>query len=120
MPLRRMSLVVVVALTGCDRPASIRGDRPVTIDDLRISKTDSSRLLFQYRTPTPTADCKAQEMELPKVWDLVVKSHLSDHSDQPIVLFPEDRSGQSVSFEFTKTASGWSSEGPCPTTIPAN
>ena len=54
--------------------------------------------MFQYHTQTPTADCEAQAVELPKVWDLVVKAHLTDSQVQEVVLFPEDPSLQSVTF----------------------
>jgi len=108
------SLITTIALAAaCDRLA------PVKIEDVHVRATNS-QLVFQYRTQTPTADCEAQAVELPKVWDLVVKAHLTDSQVQEVVLFPEDPSLQSVTFVFTKSASGWASSGPCPTTIPAS
>jgi len=88
------------------------------IEDVHVN-ANSSRVIFNYRTQTPTGDCKAQAVEMPKVWDLAVKTRLRDSDVPRVVLFPEDPSGQSVGFEFTKGESGCSSPGPCPTTIPA-
>jgi hypothetical protein len=89
---------------------------PVKIDDVRVRTVDSG-LMFQYRTQRPSADCKAQAEELPKVRDLMVKARLTDSHVQRVILFPEDPSHQSVSFEFTRSASGWSTAAPCPITI---
>ena len=108
-----MATIVLAALAAaCDRPAVMK------IEDVHVN-ANSSRLIFNYRTQTPTGDCKAQAAEMPKVWDLIVKSRLQDSSVPVVVLFPEDPSGQSVGFEFTKGESGWSSPGPCLTIIPA-
>jgi hypothetical protein len=90
-------IATIVIAVACNRPAAMK------IEDVHVS-ANSSRFIFHYRTQTPTGDCKAQAAEMPKVW---------------VILFPEDPSGQSVAFVFDKSESGWSSPGPCPTTIPA-
>jgi hypothetical protein len=118
-------LVTVVLAAACHRAAPVGGDQrgvpaeAIKIDDVHITDEDSE-LIVQYRTRTSSRDCKAQAVEMPKVWDLVVKAHLTDSHVQRVVLVPEDPSGQSVSFGFNKSASEWSSPGPCPTTIPAS
>src|SRR5215475_5698945 len=75
-PRRRWPLIATIALAAaCDRPA------PMKIDDVHV-RVRNSQLMFQYHTQTPTADCEAQAVELPKVWDLVVKAHLTDSQVQ--------------------------------------
>jgi hypothetical protein len=117
-------VVAVVLAAGCDRQASERGDQDnvlegaVKIDDVSI-RTVQSGISVHYRTSTSIRDCEAQAAEMPKVWDLVVKARLRADQVQRVVLFPEDDSGQSVSIEFTKNASGqWSAAVPCSIQIP--
>jgi hypothetical protein len=116
-------LATVVLAAACDRAASPRGDQrgvptqALKIDDVKLKVVDSE-LTFFYRTRTSTGDCKAQAAEMPKVWDLLVKAHLRDSHVQRVILFPQDPSGQSVTFVIEKSASEWSSSGPCPITIP--
>jgi hypothetical protein len=72
-----------------------------------------------YRTRTSIRDCKAQAVEMPQVWDRIVKSRLDGSHVQNVTLFPEDRSLRSVAINFTKSASGrWSSQVPCSISIP--
>jgi hypothetical protein len=56
---------------------------------------------------------------MPKVWDQLVEPHARNASLQSVTLIPEDPSGVSVSFEFTKGASGqWAALAPCSISIP--
>jgi hypothetical protein len=118
-------LATVVLATACDRAAPTRENQrgvpaeAIKIDDVHIRAVESG-LMFQYRTRTSSGDCRAQAVEMPKVWDLVVKARLKDSRVQRVILFPEDPSGQSVSFEFTKSVSRWSSAAPCSIAIPAD
>jgi hypothetical protein len=71
-------------------------------------------------------------LERPRMrWPLIATIALAAACDRPAPMkiedvhvraknSPEDASLQSVAFAFTKSASGWASPGPCPTTIPAN
>ena len=72
---------------------------PSAITAVHVSEKDSL-VIFNYHTPTPSADCKAQAEEMPKVWELFVKSRLKNLDARSVVLFPEDQAHQSVSFEF--------------------
>lgn len=88
------------------------------IADVDIRTVDSS-LIVQYRTQTSIRDCKAQVVEMPAVWNQLVKAVLQDSKVQRVVLFPEDASRQSVSVTFTKNASGqWTAVAACSVTIP--
>jgi len=117
-------IAILVFALACNRAAS-GGRRESTvsagtlkIDDLLISDFDSG-LIFQYRTPTSSTDCKAQAAELPKVWESVVWDRLRHSQVHSVILFPEDPSGTSVSMEFTKSSSGqWTTAAPCSITIP--
>jgi hypothetical protein len=122
-PRRHAQMLGVVATLvlalACNQATSVeRGEPTVTantfkVDDLHITADDSG-LMFQYRTSSSSTDCKAQAADAPKVWDLVVRPRLNDSHVQRVILFPEDQSGTSVSFEFTKSASGqWSAAAPC-------
>jgi hypothetical protein len=117
-------VLAMVLFVACDRAAPTRGDQrgvmpeALKIDDVQINAVDSG-LIFQYRTRTSSGDCKAQAVEMPKVWDQVVKARLTDSRLQRVFLVPHDPSGQSVSLAFTKSASRWSSAAPCSITIPA-
>ena len=118
-----LAVAAVVGATmlasACDRAAPAGGEA-LNIEKVDISSIDSG-IYVLYRTTTPTRDCNAQGAEMPRVWKRIVKARLNDSSIRRVILFPEDTSGHSVSFEFTKDASGqWSSVGPCPTRIPAD
>ena len=117
-------VIALVLALGCNQATSVeRGEPTVTantfkVDDLHITADDSG-LIIQYRTSSSSTDCKAQAADAPKVWDLVVRPRLSDSHVKRVILFPEDQSGTSVSFEFTKPASGqWSAAAPCSIAIP--
>jgi hypothetical protein len=117
-------IATAVLALACNQATSVeRGEPTVTantfkVDDLHITADDSG-LIIQYRTSSSSTDCKAQAADAPKVWDLVVKPRLSDSHAERVILFPEDQSGTSVSFEFTKRASGqWSAAAPCSIAIP--
>jgi hypothetical protein len=109
-------------VVSCGRETSIDDQHkvsaePMKIDDVRI--TEGNPLIFQYRTRTSSRDCEAQAAEMPKVWNLLVNARLSGSHAQSVLLFPEDASGLSVSFEFTKSPSGqWSAAAPCSISIP--
>ena len=119
-------VVATIALAAaCERAASVRGDQQsvpgeaIKIDDVNIRDVDSG-ISVHYRTSTSIRDCGAQAAEMRKVWELVVKTRLAESPVQRVVLFPEDTSGQSVSIEFTKSASGeWTAGVPCSIRIPA-
>jgi hypothetical protein len=88
------------------------------IDQVDI-RTVESGLIVQYRTSTSIRDCTAQAAEMPRVWNSVVRSRLTDAQIRQVFLSPEDASGQSIAIEFTKNASGnWSAAAPCAITIP--
>ena len=101
----RRSFMRVVSWTvlaaACNRAASVGGDRrsvpgeAIKIDDVQIRDVDSG-ISVHYSTRTSIRDCAAQAAEMPKVWDLVVKTGLGEAPVQRVVLFPEDTSGQSV------------------------
>jgi hypothetical protein len=110
---------------ACGRTASTEenqrsaGPEAVKIDDVDIRTKDSDLTVF-YRTRTPIRDGKAQALEMPKVWELVVKPRLKDSSVKQVILFPEDASRQSVGVAFTKSATGeWIARAPWRITIPA-
>lgn len=129
---RRLLLLLscVVATTGlaaaCGKKTSAVGDQAresrddARIQDVHVSVTDSG-LIVNYRTRTSIRDCKAQAAEMPKVWDRVVRARLKDSTQESVVLFPEEASGQSLAIQFTKTKSGdWSASAPCSISIPAS
>src|SRR5437016_3109016 len=99
-------IATMVLAAACRRAVSRDGDQrsapgeAIKIDDVHIT-ANSERLMFQYRTRTSSRDCNAQRAEMPKVWDLVVRTRLKDSPVQRVILVPEDASGWSVSFEFT-------------------
>jgi hypothetical protein len=111
-------------IAACDRtPSQNRSQEvhaeAVKIEDVHISAKDTE-IVIQYRTQTSSRDCKAQAGELPKAWDLVVRSRLKHSRVQRVVLFPEDASLQSVTYIFAKNASGqWAAVAPCSFGIPA-
>jgi hypothetical protein len=111
-------------IVACDRTASHNQNQTaradvVKIEDVTITAKDLE-LMVQYRTQTPSGDCKAQAAEMPKVWDQVVKARLNGSRVERVTLFPEDPSLQSVSYHFTKNASGqWTAVAPCSFGIPA-
>ncbi len=130
MPTRRLDLLaapvcivsVMIFVAGCDRAPQLAEQRRVPAGPLSVSEVkvreEGTSLTVQYHTPTPSADCAAQAAEMPGVWALVVRPRLSVSSVRRVVMFPEDASGQSVSFEFTKGGSGlWSAAAPCPIKI---
>lgn len=117
-------MAMMVVATACERGVSVRGNQQSTlgdaikIDDVHIRDVDSG-ISVHYRTSTSIRDCGAQSVEMPKVWELVVKARLAESPVQRVVLFPEDTSGQSVSIEFTKSGSGeWTAGVPCSIRIP--
>jgi hypothetical protein len=114
MSARGWLIAIIFLAAACDRAPVLK------IDHVSVHPSALGGLVFNYQTSTPSADCKAQIAEFPKVWDLVVKPHLTDSHLERVILFPEDPSGQSVSFEFTKSGPGWESPGPCPASIPAS
>jgi hypothetical protein len=99
----------LAAVTGC-------GGAPAEnakISDVLTSHTDS-RLMFRYRTESSSEDCRVQAAEMPKVWDQLMKPYARNSNVQSVTLMPEDPSGVSVSFEFTKGPSGqWAAMAPC-------
>ena len=120
-----MTVATLVLGSACDRAASVDRERLsvnteiIGVDGLRITAVDST-LMFQYRTRIAAQNCKGQQAEMPQVWRLVVKAALRDSQIRRVILMPED-SVRSVSFEFTKGASGvWSADAPCVITIPVN
>jgi hypothetical protein len=124
--MRQAHCCVVAAITllvACGPEATPDGQRrgppeAMKIDDVRITDGESG-LMFQYHTRTSSRDCDAQAAEMPTVWKLVVDSRLSPSHPQRVILVPEDPSGWSVGFEFTKSASGqWSAAAPCRIGIP--
>jgi hypothetical protein len=118
-------VATLILTVGCDRAVSVPSNErsvpgeAIKIDDVHIRPGDSEISVF-YRTSTSIRDCGAQAAEMPKVWDLVVKARLEESPVPRVVLWPVDTSGQSVSIEFTKGASGqWSAAVPCSIRIPA-
>lgn len=116
----------LLALAACgrrtaDRPAQGSAQTETArISDVRTSHTDS-RLFFQYRTQSSAADCKAQAVEMPKVWNQLMAPYARNSIVQSVTLMPEDPSGVSVSFEFKKSTSGqWSAAAPCSISIPTS
>lgn len=88
------------------------------IDDVRTT-VGNDGLMFQYRTRTSSRDCEAQRAEMPRVWNLVVNARLASSHAQSVTLVPEDPSGLSVSFQFTKSPTGeWAAAAPCSIGIP--
>jgi hypothetical protein len=125
LPMQWSLIGTMVVAAACGRGPSVRGaeqslrGEAVKIDDVHIRAVHSG-ISVHYRTSASIRDCGAQAAEMPKVWDLVVKARLRESPVQRVVLFPEDTSGQSVSIEFTKSASGqWSAAVPCSIRIPA-
>jgi hypothetical protein len=120
-----LAIASMVLASACGRAASVKeGQRvpaqAIKIDDVHFRMIDSE-LTVQYRTPTPSRDCKAQAAEMPKVWEMVVKDRLRDSPAERVVLSPEDGSGQSLGIQFAKNASGqWSAAAPCLISIPVN
>ena len=117
-------IVAIVTVAACKQEAqrSPSPPRPQSqansVEDVEIRDIDSG-ISVHYRTSTVARSCEAQAVEMPRVWSLVVKNRLQAAQLQRIVLFPEDRTGQSVSIEFTKGAGGqWSSKAPCAIHIP--
>ena len=118
-------IAAMIVAAACGRAASVKGGQrvpaqPIKIDDVHFRMVDSE-LTVQYRTPTPSRDCKAQAAEMPNVWEMVVKDRLRDSPAERVVLFPEDASGHSVAIQFAKGASGqWSATAPCSISIPVS
>ena len=111
-PSKSCVIATIVLAAACGRSPSFQ------IDDVHLDAI-ASGLFFNYRTQSPSGDCKVQAAEMPKVWTLVVKEHVTDSRVRRVILIPEDPSGQSVGFEFIKRTSGWSTEGaPCSISIP--
>jgi hypothetical protein len=120
------SVIATMVLAGaCGRGASEDGDQPsrpadaTKIDDVSVD-VSASGLIVHYRTRTSTRDCNAQTVEMPRVWELVVKPRLANSAVPRVILFPEDASGQSLGVAFTENASGkWAASAPCSISIPA-
>lgn len=106
------------AMSGGGSHNSATGEA-ITLGDVDVRAVGSG-LIVQYRTRTSIQDCRAQAVEMPHVWDLVVRSRLKDSAPQWVHLVPEDASGRSAGVEFTKSTSGqWSASAPCVIGIPA-
>jgi hypothetical protein len=125
LPTPWLVVATIVLAAACERAASVRRHQQsapgevIKIDDVQIRDVDSG-ISVHYRTSTSIRDCGTQTAEMPKVWELVVKARLAESPVQRVILFPEDASGQSVSIEFTKSASGkWTAGVPCSIRIPA-
>jgi hypothetical protein len=89
------------------------------IDNVQVDPVDSG-LVVHYRTKTSIRDCEAHQVEMPYVWDQVVKPRLKDPAVKNVFLSPEEPSGRSVGMTFTQNTSGqWSTRAPCSITIPA-
>lgn len=88
-------------LAACDRgttdPPAHGSARVETarISDMRTSHA-ASRLMFQYRTQSSRADCKAEAAEMPKVWDQLMTPYARNSNVQSVALMPEDPSGVSI------------------------
>ncbi len=120
------AVAAVVLASACERKTPVHEDtstgsnEAVKIDDVHVRPIESG-ISVHYRTSTSIRDCVAQAAEMPKVWDMIVKTRLGESAVERVVLFPEDVSGQSVSIEFSKSASGqWSAAVPCSIRISTN
>jgi hypothetical protein len=72
-----MRSCVIAAMTL----AAARAEAPAfKITDVSVNPSTLGGIIINYRTLTPTGDCNAQAVELPKVWDPVVETRLSDSS----------------------------------------
>lgn len=119
-------VAVLVLSVACSQTVS-KGEHAETssgaikVDDVEDVSVVDSGLIVQYRTRTSIRDCKAQALEMPQVWDLVVRARLKDGAVQQVFLSPEQPSGRSVAMTFTKSASGeWIASAPCSIRIPAS
>ena len=91
---------------------------PVNVEDVHITGTDSDFVVF-YRTRTSIRDQEAQMAEIPKVWNIVVRPRLKPSTTR-VTMVPEEPSGTSVSFAFTKSVGGgWTALAPWKVVIPA-
>ena len=118
--------VTLMLAVGCGQSSSVGGensqgvDNRVQVKDIVAITAESSDLIVQYRTRTSIRDCKAQASQMPEVWNLIVRTRLKDNAFQRVILFPQDPTGESASFAFTKNATGhWSASAPCSIRIPA-
>jgi hypothetical protein len=89
-------------------------------EDITSVTQRGADLIVDYRTRTSLRDCKPQTAEMTQVWDLVVRERLSDAALTRVILSPEENSGLSVAFSFTKAPSTtqWSASAPCAIDIP--
>jgi hypothetical protein len=120
-------VVTAVLAAACGRDVPWAGDQPHALDagfkieDVLDVRTADSGLIVQYRTRTSVRDCPAQAGEMPQVWKLVVREHLTNSAIQKVFMSPAEASGQSVAIAFTKNASGrWTASAPCSIRIPAS
>lgn len=118
-------ILTAVLVIACGRESSVNGHRrtesaaPVNVEDVQIMGTDSEFTVF-YSTRTSIRDQQAQVEEIPRVWNAVVRPRLKTSTTQ-VIMFPEDPSGTSVSFGFTRSADGrWIALAPWKIVIPAD
>jgi hypothetical protein len=129
--LRRGGLLIVAAACaaaaacGQPQPAPPPSDPPASsttglagsFTDVRVLAEDDDPYFF-YKTRISLRDCGAQRTEMPLVWHEHVRGRLKDGHWTHVTLFPEEPSGASASFTFTRRASGeWRADAPCLVTI---
>lgn len=122
-------LLAILLILGCKGRSPDQTDKTPSSENLEITdvdvRTDGSTLTVQYRTKASIRDCKAQGVEMPKVWSVVVIPRLAESLSR-VVLVPENRTGESVGIAlesagttFDKTTGQWSAHAPCAIVIPA-
>ena len=117
---RRALLAIGLTAVSC-RPASKETAAPPA-HGARYVKwlEDEAGVTAFYKTPTLLTDCPAQAAEMTTLWRMVVEPKLQGTHWSTLTLFPEEPSGRSASFTFTRDASGdWRADGPCRVRIPA-
>ena len=126
----RILKVTLVTGKGRSRVSALQGQSPATVESVKrtdIVEVSHERvgLVVHYRTHSSLRDCAAQVEEMPQVWEMVVKERLNDPAITRVVLFPEETSGQSVGFAFSKDSTenwkdsteNWGAAAPCSITI---
>jgi hypothetical protein len=118
--LQRGSTLLAACLLAASCRSAPREAEPPPNDTVQFIKwlTDDTSATAFYKTRVALTDCATQATEMTALWGVVVRPKLQGTRWSTITLWPEEPSGRSASFIFTRDASGaWRAAAPCLVTI---
>lgn len=109
-----LAAVILAQVASCSGTAARPGDQSTRQPDIRLKDgrvltevalemddADQSLTLF-YRTKVSLSECQGAQAEVREVWSQTLQSEADKRKARRVTVFPEDPSGRSQSFRFTR------------------